>query len=219
MLIGFLIGGGYLGQAAGWQWDYWLPGIITSVSFLVALFLFPETLFSRGPKFLAERKHERTYWEMLWNFKGNLIPQRKLHAGDFLHTFYMLKYPSITIPFWYYTWAWTFVNTLPAISLANIYTKAYHFKSGPIGLSLGVSLIIGCLLGELSAGRLSDYIVYRLAKQNGGIRKPEYRLYLSTLSAFFMPVGMIIFGVCIQKKTSFIPPLVGLSTSESLRWH
>lgn len=192
-----------------------MPCIITGISLVVAIFLFPETLFSRGPKFLKERTHERTYWEMLWNWKGNMIPQRKLQAGDFLHTFYMLIYPSITIPFWYYTWAWTFVNTLPAISLANIYTQKYHFKSGPIGLSLGVSLIIGCLLGELSAGRLSDFIMYRLAKQNGGVRKPEYRLYLSTLSAIFIPAGLVIFGVCIEKHTGFVAPLVGLSVSES----
>jgi hypothetical protein len=200
-----------LGQAAGWQWDYWLPTIITSVSFVVALGLFPETLFSRHPQFLSERVHERSYWELLFNFKGNLIPNRKLHRGDFLHTFYMLKYPSIVFPFWYYTWAWTFINTLPAISIANIYSKKYHFKSGPIGLSLGVSLIIGCLLGELTSGKLSDYIMYQMAKRNGNVRKPEYRLYLSTLSAIFMPVGLIVFGVCIEKGTGFVPPLVGLA--------
>lgn len=78
-------------------------------------------------------------------------------------------------------------------------------------MSLGVSLIIGCLLGELVSGRLSDYIMYQMAKRNNNVRKPEFRLYLSTLSAFFMPVGLIIFGVCIEKKTGFVPPLVGLA--------
>jgi len=41
------------------------------------------------------------------------------------------------------------------------------------------------------------------------IRKPEYRLYLSTLSAIFMPVGIIIFGCTVGKK-GYIIPLVGL---------
>lgn len=202
--------GGFLGQAAGWQWDYWLGAVITGASFVVALFLFPETLFSRDPKFLATRTHERSYWEMLFNLRGNLIPGRQLHMDDFLHSFYMIKYPSVAFTFWYYTWAWTFVNILPAISLATIYTKEYHLKSGPIGACLGISLIIGTLIGETCAGRLPDYIMFRMAKKNNDVRKPEYRLYLSTLSAFFMPVGIIIFGACVG-KTGFVPPLVGMS--------
>jgi hypothetical protein len=147
---------------------------------------------------------------MLWDFKGNMIPGRHLHAMDFLQSFRMLKYPSVAFPFWYYTWSWTFINVMPAISLATIYTKFYHLKSGPIGACLGVSLIIGTLLGEVFAGKASDYVMYRMAKQNNNIRKPEYRLYLCTLSAIFMPVGIIIFGACVG-KTGYVPPLVGLS--------
>jgi MFS family permease len=207
--------GGFLGEAAGWQWDYWLGAVVTAASFVVALFLFPETLFSRDPEFLATRTHERSYWEMLFNLRGNLIPGRRLQAGDFLHSFYMLKYPSVIFTFWYYTWCWTFINVLPAISLAAIYTKEYHLKSGPIGACLGVSLIIGSVLGELCAGRLSDYIMFRMAKRNNDIRKPEFRLYLSTLSACLMPIGIIIFGACVG-RTGFVPPLVGLGVGKSL---
>ena len=103
------------------------------------------------------------------------------------------------------------INILPAISMAKIYTAIYHFKAGPIGVCTGVSLLIGTLIGELSAGKLSDYIMYRLAKKNNGVRTPEHRLYLTSLAAVFMPVGMIIFGWCIQNKTHFVAPLVGLA--------
>lgn len=202
--------GGFLGQAAGWQWDYWLGAVVTGASLTVAIFFFPETLFSRDPEFLSTRIHERSYWEMLFDFRGNLIPGRKLSLQDFFYSFYMLKYPSVLFTFWYYTWSWTFINILPAISLATIYTKEYHLKSGPIGACLGVSLIIGSVLGELCAGRLSDYIMFRMAKRNGDIRKPEFRLYLPILGAIFMPVGIIVFGACVG-KTGYIPPLVGLS--------
>jgi MFS family permease len=121
----------------------------------------------------------------------------------------MLKYPSILFPFWYYTWAWTFVNVLPAISLATIYTDFYHMGAGGIGACLGLSLMIGSILGECSAGRASDYIMYRMALRNRGVRKPEYRLYMCTLSALFMPVGLIIFGATVG-KSHFVVPLVGL---------
>lgn len=191
-----------------------MPAIVTSVSFLVAIFLLPETLFSRGPLFLSSRTHERTYGQLLMDFKGNLIPQRRLHLEDFLTSFYMLNYPSVLFPFWFYTWSWTFMNILPAISMAKIYSSLYGFKSGPIGLCTGIPLVIGCVIGELSAGKLSDYILYRKAKHNDGVVKPEHRLYLTCFSAVCGPAGMIIFGVCLQKHTSFIPPLVGLGVGE-----
>lgn len=202
--------GGFLGQAEGWQWDFYLGAISVALSFILAVFLFPETLFSRDPHFLSTRTHERSYTQMLWDFRGNMIPGRHLHASAFLESFRMLKYPSIVLPFWYYTLSWTFVNVLPAISLATIYTDFYNMSSGAIGACLGVSLIIGTLLGEVFAGKASDYVMYAMARRHNNIRKPEYRLYLCTLSAFFMPLGIIIFGACLG-KTSYIPPLVGLS--------
>ena len=204
------LAGGFLGQGANWQWDYWLGAAVTGVSFIVALFLFPETLFSRDPEFLAARSYERSYSQMLFNIPGNRIPGRRLHAGDFLNSFYMLKYPSVSFTFWYYSWSWAFINVLPAITLAAIYSSEYKFKSGPIGACLGIPLIVGSVLGEMCSGRLSDYIMLRMAKRNNGVRKPEFRLYLSTISAFFMPLGIIIFGACAG-NTGFLPPLVGLS--------
>jgi predicted MFS family arabinose efflux permease len=202
--------GGFLGAAKGWQWDFYIGAIVTSVSFVVALFLFPETLFSRDEEFLANRTHERSYNEMLWNFRGNMIPGRQLRLAQFTHSFVMLQYPSVVFPFIYFTLAWTFTNILPAVTLAAIYSRFYHMGAGPVGACLGISLTIGSVLGEFLAGRLSDYIMYRMATRHGGDRKPEYRLYLSPLSVFFMPVGLIIFGATVG-RTGFIPPLVGLS--------
>ncbi|TVY32332.1 putative transporter [Lachnellula occidentalis] len=205
--------GGFLGQAAGWQWDYGLGALSCALSLILAIFLFPETLFSRDASHLAARTQTRTYTQLLFDFRGNVHPTRSLQPSDFLQPFRMLKYPSIIFPFWYYTTAWTFCNVLPAITLASIYTSAYHLQPGPIGACLGISLTIGSVLGEFFAGRASDFLMLRLALRNGGVRRPAYRLYLCTLSAFFMPAGMVIFGATVG-KTSYIPPLVGLAVAE-----
>ncbi|EPE04869.1 mfs general substrate transporter [Ophiostoma piceae UAMH 11346] len=203
--------GGYLGQYAGWRWDFYMPAIVTSVSFLVTLFCLPETLFSRDPRFLHNRTHERSFKEMLFRLKGNLIPERRLQGRDFFTAFDMLKYPSVAFPFWFYTWSWTFINILPAISMAKIYGSRYGFASGQIGLCTGIPLIIGCLIGEVCGGKMSDFILYKMARKNGGQAKPEHRLVLTCISAVFGPTGMIIFGVCIQKEYNYIVPLVGLA--------
>lgn len=69
--------------------------------------------------------------------------------------------------------------------------------------------MIGSILGEFFAGKASDIIMTHLARNHNGIRKPEHRLYLSTLSAIFMPIGLIIFGTTVGKYSYYIP-LVGL---------
>ncbi|PQE12610.1 hypothetical protein CJF30_00002483 [Rutstroemia sp. NJR-2017a BBW] len=161
--------GGYLGQSLGWRWDYWIGAISTSISLFFAIFLFPETLFPRDPVYLSTRTTTRTYMQLLFDFRGNVLPNHPLRFSHFLESFKMLKYPSILFPFWYYTWAWTFINVLPAITLATIYTQYYNMKSGPIGACLGVSLMIGSILGEFSAGKASDYVMYRMARARGDI--------------------------------------------------
>ncbi|CZT11860.1 related to HOL1 protein [Rhynchosporium agropyri] len=205
--------GGFLGQKAGWEWDYYLGAICTSVCFLVALFLFPETLFSHDPTFLANRR-QRTYMEMLFNFRGNMIPGHRLRASDFLQSLTLLRYPSILFPVLYYTLGWTFINVLPAISIASIFTSYYHLRAGPIGACLGVSLTIGSLLGELFAGHASDALILSIARRHKtSARIPEHRLYLTTLSLLFMPLGLLVFGFTVaQPHTfSFYIPLIGLS--------
>ena len=123
----------------------------------------------------------------------------------------MIKYPSVTFPAIYYTMGWTYINTMPAITLATIYTKAYGFTSGQIGLALGTSLIVGSVIAETFAGRVSDWIMRKDAQRHGGVRRPESRLYLLWLSALFMPGGLIIFGFCLQESTPWIAPLVGVA--------
>jgi hypothetical protein len=149
--------------------------------------------------------------QLLFDFKGNMIPGRRLHASDFLQSFKMLRYPSILFPFWYYAWGWTFINVLPALTLATIYTHFFNLKAGPIGACLGTSLMAGSILGEFFAGKASDLLIAYLAKRNGGKRKPEHRLYLCTLSALFMPAGLIIFGATVSSQPNYKIPLIGLA--------
>jgi hypothetical protein len=205
--------GGYLAQAAGWQWDFWVPAICNAASLVVAIFLFPETLFSRHPNFLQTRNRERSYFQMLFDLKGNLIPQRKATLGMFLHPIRMMRYPSICYSAIYYCLGWTFTSTMPAVTIATTFTATYGFSSGVIGLCLGLSLTIGSVLAELTTGRISDIIIYRDSLKHNGIRRPEARLYLTWVSVFTMGPGLIIYGFCIQYKTHYMGPLVGLAIS------
>ncbi|TGO78541.1 hypothetical protein BELL_0063g00240 [Botrytis elliptica] len=142
----------------------WVGAIITGSALSFAIFFFPEMLFCRDTVALATKRPERTYFMMFFNFKGNKSTTRSLRMRDFSYAFRMFSYPSVLFTFWYYTLAWTFINVLLAISLATIYIKFYHLKSGSMGVSLGIFLTIGSMIGELCAGRASDVIMYHMAQ-------------------------------------------------------
>lgn len=204
--------GGYLAQSAGVRWCYYLPAIITGVAFIVMLFAFPETLFSRSEKSLAQHK-ERTYFQMLFSFRRNALLDRKLTLRSFVRPFEMLKYPSVALTFTYYIVSFAYSSILPAVTVAILFTKTYHFNTGTIGLMLGLPLLIGSAIGEFLSGPLSDWFVYRYAKSHGGHRKPEARLPAILGSLLLCPAGIIIYGVCLERHTHWIGPVMGMAIS------
>jgi MFS family permease len=204
--------GGYLAQKAGVRWCYYLPAIINSASFILMVFALPETLFSRSEQSLARHK-ERTYMQMLFSFRRNALLDRKLHVMDIVRPFQMLKYPSVTLTFIYYIVSFAFSSILPAVTVAIMFTKIYHFQTGAIGLMLGIPLLVGSMLGEILSGPFSDWVMYRYAKRHGGERKPEARLPASLGSLLLCPAGIIIYGVCLERQTHWMGPVMGMAVA------
>ncbi|RFU32211.1 hypothetical protein B7463_g4124, partial [Scytalidium lignicola] len=201
--------GGYLIEATNYRWGYYVPAIVNSVSFLLMVFALPETLFSRSPDILACHQ-ERTYMQMLFSFRKNMLHDRRLHARDFVRPFEMLKYPSVSITLLFYVVTFAYSTILPAVTIAALFTEIYHFKTGVIGLMIGLPLLIGSAVGECCSGSFSDWVVLRYAKRHGGVRKPESRLPASFGSVLLCPAGIIIYGVTLQKHTHWIGPCMGL---------
>lgn len=44
-------------------------------------------------------------------------------------------------------------------------------------------------------GKVGNWLIIKLARRNGGIMEPEHRLWLFTLSLFFIPGSLILWGV------------------------
>ena len=108
----------------------------------------------------------------------------------------MLKYISILIPGLYYMISFGYGTVLFAATGSSLFAKFYHLNVAQTGLLLSIPLLIGCLIGELNAGWVTDYMVYRYAKKNDGVRKPETRLD-AIWPALLLPIGVIIDGVCL----------------------
>ena len=90
----------------------------------------------------------------------------------------------------------------------RVFQIQYGFSSGSVGLTyLGAG--VGSFFGLIICGAASDRLVAALTKRNGGAAKPEYRLPLMYLGAFFIPIGLFLYGWSADKNVHWIVPIIG----------
>lgn len=75
-----------------------------------------------------------------------------------------------------------------AVSGAQLFKTIYHFDTAQTGLLLGVPLLTGSILGEMTAGGFSDWIVLRDARRHEGERRYEARLQALWPAVLLLPV-------------------------------
>lgn len=80
-------------------------------------------------------------------------------------------------------------------SVAVIFIEGhyYEFNALQTGL-LYISPFIGGILGTAVAGRVSDIIVKAMARRNGGLYEPEFRLVMAIPVAITTVIGLMGFG-------------------------
>ncbi|KAJ5782439.1 hypothetical protein N7457_004213 [Penicillium paradoxum] len=94
--------------------------------------------------------------------------------------------------FLWYWWVLSVITMVPA---------AYAAYSPLIQGLLFLGLFLGTVVSEVCcSGRLGDYIVERLAKKNDNIRVPEMRLWLAYPAILLTAVGLILWGISIDKN-------------------
>jgi len=107
----------------------------------------------------------------------------------------MWSYPTIVIAvlgycFLLYWWL---------LSLLTMFPVAYPDFGPDIQGLLMIGLILGTILSEVFvSGRLSDWIVIKLARRNNNIRTPEMRLWLWYPAIIFVMIGLIVWGRSID---------------------
>ncbi|KAI9371809.1 major facilitator superfamily domain-containing protein [Aspergillus egyptiacus] len=125
---------------------------------------------------------------------GLIHPPLYTTLTRFVRTFALPVIPLSVLgySFLWYWWVLSVITMVPA---------AYPQYSALIQGLLFLGLLIGTVVSEVTcSGRLSDYIVGRLAKKNGGVRVAEMRLWLAYPAILLTVVGLILFGVSIDKS-------------------
>ena len=144
-------------------------------------------------------------------FRRSGVQDRRLKPIDFLRPFLILKYVAILIPGLYYMTAFGFGSVMFAATGSQLFRSLYHFNVAQTGMLLSIPLLIGCLIGEMNAGWLTDWFVYRYARKHGGRREPEPRINALVLAAL-CPIGIILDGVFLShyKTVSWVGAAFGM---------
>jgi len=94
-------------------------------------------------------------------------------------------------------------------SVAVIYREGhpYHFDALQTGL-VYISPFVGGVLGTAVAGKVSDVIVRAMARRNGGLYEPEFRLVMAIPVAITTVIGLVGFGWTAQMGDHFMVPTI-----------
>lgn len=212
VVVGPVIGpvaGGFLSQAAGWRWLFWLVVIVTSVVAIAGVIVLRET----SQSVLLQRKTKRHRRET-----GNMNLRSKLDSGLtrnnlFLRAIMRPAKLAFLSPIcgllclynaFVYAIIYIFFTTYTFVFEGN-----YGFNQGTVGLTY-IAIGIGMVGGMLSYGMISDRILKYLTKKNGDEKpKPEYRLPPVIFAAPLIPAGLFIYGWTAQYEIQWAVPLLG----------
>jgi multidrug resistance protein len=211
VLLGPTIGpvvGSYLGQAAGWRWDFWFLSIWAGVMCAAAVILQRETY----PPVLLERKTKRLQKET-GNMKLRSVMQsskspRQLFLLSIIRPTKMLFLSPIIFGLSLYITICYGYLYLVFTTITELFETKYHMSKSNVGLTfLGIG--VGQFIGLFAFGSVSDMLLKKKAAKNGGEMKPEYRLGPLVPGGILMPVGLFMYGWTAQYEVHWILPIIG----------
>ncbi|EEH16437.2 hypothetical protein PABG_06524 [Paracoccidioides brasiliensis Pb03] len=210
-LIGPVVGpiaGGYLTEAMGWRWTFWILAIASGAVTLNTFLFMTESCHS----ILLERKTKRLIKET-----GNLNLKSVLDTGKTTKELFLFSIvrptkmlfmsPIVFLISLFTAVIYGYIYLL-FTTFTSVFERQYHFSKGITGLAfLGIG--VGSMLGLVVIGTTSDHILQILAKKNNGELKPEYRIPLMIPGGICIPVGLFWYGWTAEKGVHYIVPIVG----------
>lgn len=164
----------------------------------------------RGPPRIQAYTHNlrqqpaKTFTQQLKPYHGRLNSDKWIKV--MIRPFILYAYPAVLWSAAVYACS---IGWLIVISetMAVIYRDptSYNFDALQTGL-VYVSPFVGGVLGTGVAGKISDLIVRAMARRNGGLYEPEFRLVMAIPIMLTTCIGLIGFGWSAQEKDHWMVP-------------
>jgi hypothetical protein len=125
-----------------------------------------------------------------------------------LRPFILFTYPSVLWSTLVYSLSVGWLIVLSE-SVASIYRNKASYNFSALGTGLVyLSPFVGGILGTAVAGKVSDIIVRFMARRNGGVYEPEFRLVMAAPVAISTAIGLMGFGWSAQERDKWIVPTI-----------
>lgn len=205
--IGPLVGG-FLSDALGWRWLYWIQLILAGVVYVLITFTVPETyaptiLAARATKMRAKTGEKdwvteqdldmRPFGERIWIF---LVRPFQLLFGELI-VFLIAVYMSVL-----YGLLYMFFVAYPII-----YQVGKGYSAGITGLMF-IPIALGVLASAACAPLVNKHYL-KLCKQYNGSPPAEVRLIPMMFACWCIPIGLFIFAWSSYPRLSWAGPAIG----------
>jgi hypothetical protein len=159
---------------------------------------------------LLQASPKRSFIQQLRPYEGRLHQDNWFRVA--LRPFILFAYPAVLWSAIVYSCSIGWLIVISE-SVAVVYRDAhtYNFSALSAGL-IYVSPFIGGVLGTAVAGKVSDIVVRAMARRNGGLYEPEFRLVMAAPVAVTTVIGLMGFGWSAEIGDHWIVPTVFFGT-------
>lgn len=123
----------------------------------------------------------------------------------------LLKFPAVAYTAVTFGILLSSVAVIVTIASTFMVYPPYNFSPSDIGLT-NLAPFVGQLVSGLFIAPLSDKLIVRMARRNGGIYEPEMRLWLALPGAVIATAGTFMFGIGLAHVRFFLLFFKFLST-------
>ncbi|UNI16205.1 hypothetical protein JDV02_002665 [Purpureocillium takamizusanense] len=204
------IAGGYLTQAKGWRWSFWVVAIASGAITIASLIFMRETYAYAILDRKAKKLRTQTGNSSLRSALDDGRATKDIFASAIVRPSKMLIFSPIVFLLSLYMFILYGYLYLIFTAMPGLFQNEYGFSTGQVGLSY-LGLGIGSAIGLFLAGAALDRVVAFLQAKNGGDFKPEYRLPLMIIAGVAVPIGLFLFGWTAKTHQHWILPIIGTS--------
>lgn len=199
------VAGGFLAQAAGWRWIFWLVTILAGVVSVV-MFIFMEETYSLTilEKKAAKLRQETGNQNLRSALALDLTPKQFL-IKSIVRPIKMLMSPIVLALSTYMAFVYGILYLL-FTTITDVFINTYGFTQGTAGLAY-IGIGVGMMMALIVFGSLTDKIITKLSAETGP--KPEYRLPLMIPATFLIPIGLFIYGWTAKYAVQWMAPIIG----------
>ncbi|KAL6908839.1 major facilitator superfamily domain-containing protein [Trichoderma evansii] len=205
--IGPLVGG-FLSDAAGWRWLYWIQLILAGCVYILLTFTVPETyaptILSRRAKKLRQETGDESYvteQDIDERTMGERLKVFMIRPFQLLFTELIVLLISLYMSVLYGLLYMFFV------AFPIVYQEGKGYSAGITGLMF-IPLAIGVVMSAFFSPLINKHYLKMCSKYNG---KPpaELRLVPMMFSCWLIPIGMFIFAWTSYSDLDWVGPAFG----------